>query len=69
MRKIHIDNEVYKYKVGGAHVKIRLPNGKSIAPTISEVTGLDWNSIERAIWKRYFRITPNTIKEYLMKTL
>jgi len=40
MRQIHINGEVFEYKIGDSHIRIKLPNGKSIAPNFSEVTGL-----------------------------
>lgn len=69
MRKVHIANKIYEYSIGMQHIRIKTPEGKILSPNFSEVTGLNWDNIERGIWKRYFSIKPQQIKDYISKTL
>ena len=69
MRKIHIDEKVWEYKIGKSHVEIRDPNNKKFAPDFSKVTGLDWDTIERGQWEGYFSIKPHMIKNYIEENI
>ena len=71
-RKLHLSNgEVWTYRVGGGHVKIRRPDRKAFAPDLTQVTGLTWDSIERGHWKctRDAWVTPAMVKAYIEREL
>lgn len=70
MRKLHLDDGVYSYKIGKQNIVIRLPNGQKKLTNLSEVSGRSWEDIERVIHKnrkRGFSVYPHEIKAYLQK--
>lgn len=68
-RKIHLDDEIWQYKIGQSIVIFSPSNLRHLADQ-SKVSGLDWNSLERDYDKRTFDgITPKMIKEYIIKNL
>lgn len=68
-RKIHINNEVFLYKIGKGYVSIKLNNGKTIYPNLVEVTSKSWDVLERGQWKKTSDgyVLPSHIKDYLIK--
>jgi len=64
-RKVHINNEVWTYTIGHGRIVIWGPDGKKYLTDYSEVSGWNWNDIERGTWKKYFSITPKLIKNYI----
>jgi hypothetical protein len=65
MRKIHINNQIWKYHIGASNIIIESPlEEKRIVP-FNELTGLNWTDIERAKWKKYFMIKPSDVKKYI----
>ncbi len=60
MRSIHINNEIYFYKIGDFNVKVKLPNHNSICLSLAEITGINWDDIERNKWKGNFFSKPST---------
>jgi hypothetical protein len=71
MRKIHIQNQVYRYKVGKQHVKIIFPDRHVLVADFSQITGINWTDIERFAWKNRsgFPIKPSKIRAYIEKKL
>ena len=65
-RKIHLFGKVWEYIISkGGGIVIWGPDGKKYLTDMSEVSGWDWNAIERGTWKKYFSITPSMIKHYI----
>lgn len=61
-RKITVDGQVYRYKVGRGAVKVDgMPH-----VDFSRLTGWSWNDIERGTWKRYFSITPRHVRQFIL---
>jgi len=57
----------WRFHVGETYVKIVAPNSKIYEPTISEVTGESWDSIERAQWKGYWKgVKPQQVKDWIL---
>ena len=67
-RLIVVDDIEYEWVVGRRFVNIVAPEGIRKTPTIEEVTGLSSDEVERAIWKRYLSITPQQIRDYILRT-
>jgi len=66
MRKIHLNNEIWTYRVGKQHTVIFSPSGQKFLVDHSQMTGMNWDDIERAQWKGYWTgITPSHVKEYI----
>lgn len=65
MRKLVLDFGIWQWKVGRSNVVIQSPEKKKIVVDFSKLTGFDWSTIERGIYKRYFKITPQCIREYI----
>ncbi len=71
MRKVYINNEEWKYRIGALHVVIIFPDEKKghfvDFPTL---TGKSWNEIEKiGYYKNYFNLTASKVKEYITKEL
>jgi len=64
-RKININGEMWRWKVGHSHISIRGPNRESFSPWIDELTEIE--DTERAAWKGYLQITPRVIRAYIFK--
>ena len=64
-RKIHIGESVWEYKIGKQNVVIFSPEGIRYRTDHSKLTGLTWDSIERAHWKGsdIANLTPAIIRE------
>ncbi len=67
-RLIVVDDIGYEWTVGRCFVKIVAPDGICKIPRIEEVTGLSTYEVERAIWKRSLSITPQHIRDYILRT-
>ena len=52
-------------------ISIRNPERKRFAVSMSDLTGRDWNTIERGYWKqtRDAHVTPRVVKEYIRTKL
>ena len=67
-RKININGEEWRWKVGSSHISIRGPkDGQTYAPFIDEVVHVD--DVERAQWKGYLHIEPRDIRAYILKKI
>jgi hypothetical protein len=64
-RSIVIDTRVYRYTIGDSFVRITGPDGRSRAFDWTEVTGLNWEAVERGKWKRTLSITPGDIEKFI----
>ena len=69
MRVLTVGNLVFKYKVGKTRVNIILPDGSRVYPSLSEVSGLSWDEVERGQWKRWFSVTPSMLADYIKNHL
>ena len=68
-RKIVVDHIEYEW-VYGNHIVVIRRNGKVVAkPTLTEITGLSWNDIERGQWKGWLSITPKNVATWIQKNL
>lgn len=65
MRELNLNGQVFKYKVGKTYVNIVLPDGSRVHPTLSEVSGLSFDEVERGQHKRWFSVTPSMLKNYI----
>lgn len=68
-RKIIVDDMEFQYKVGRANVVIRKDDKKFAVINFSDLTGQDWNSIERDNWDGNFHITPTDIYMHIASIL
>jgi len=68
-RKIHIRDKIYNWKFIKNRILIFDPDGKKFIPTLSELTGLSNNDIERGQRRRYFSVLPSQVKEYIVKNI
>lgn len=68
MRRIVVDGQTFKWKVGRSNISFVLPGGLRSYASFVEVTGVDWNEIERGQWKRYFKITPKQVADFIRRT-
>ena len=64
-RKLIIDDKEYEYRVGQVFVLIRSDGRKVACPSLSELTGENWNGIERDQWNKVFHVTPNQVADYI----
>lgn len=69
MRKITVDGIEYLYRIGRDFAVIRLPNGKTLRPFITDLTGQRPDDLERGRWKKTSdgMVTPRHIKDYLQR--
>ena len=69
-RRVHIDDQVWRYRVGRSYISIWSPEGQRTTTDESAVTGIDYASLERAYWKGYARgVGPGEIKQWIQKNL
>ena len=69
-RAIHIDGKEYPYKVfKSTNIVVKCPDGNKLYIESSTLTGMTPADIERGIYKKWFRITPSMIKEFVMKLM
>ena len=65
-RKVHIDGQVYHYKVARLFIVIVTPEGKKVLASHEDVSGLSWEVLERRAWKKpAFAFTPGVVKKYI----
>ena len=67
-RKIVVNNKTYKYRIGRQNVVI-VENGTTeknkMVVDFSTLKTMSWDTVERAIHKRYFSISPKDIANYI----
>lgn len=71
-RKLVLDSGTWQFKIGEIYVQIFSPSNKKYCPNHSEITGLSWDSIERAHWKNrgsdhFANIRPSTVRKWIKK--
>ena len=66
-RTINIEGHIVYYKIGEWNVNFKGLINKSVS--LSEITGLDPQEIERGKSKKYFSLTPGQIAQYLRKIM
>lgn len=65
-RKIVVDGIEWSYIIGRSMVVARMKDSNVVKKIfLNQLTGLDWNEIERGCWKRYFHIYPSQIANWL----
>lgn len=65
-RQILIDGRPWEYTVGRSNCSARdLTTGRGYYISFAKLLGTDWDTIERASWKRYLHITPEHIYKWL----
>ena len=65
-RKIVVNEIQWLYRVGKSCVTATCVDTRERRVIdFSSLTGMEWNSIERGKWKRYFHITPKQIAAWL----
>jgi len=69
MRKLTVAGQHYEYKVGKTCVNIVLPDGSRVYPTLSEVSGLSFDEVERGQYKKWFSMTPSMLADYIKSHL
>ncbi len=67
MRKIHLDDKIYQYRVGKGYVVIEFPDGHREVVADSTITGRTPDTIERGKWKKTTdgMVLPSHIKAWL----
>lgn len=69
-RAVHIDGEMWSYKVGRGGIKIKSPTGYGYDVDLSTFSGWSWDQLERAEWKgNGFQVTPQRVKDYVERQL
>jgi len=64
-RRLVINDQEYRYRIGSGGVRIVTPDGKNISVDMSTFSGWTWNDIERGYWKRYFKVTPKDVRNWI----
>ena len=68
MRRVHVNGEVYTYRVGKQSLVIRLPSGKSVCVGCAEVKGdMTPDDFDRGKWKSTSdgMILPSEVSKYI----
>jgi len=67
MRKLHIGNEEWQYKIGEGTVVVKTPDGKRFNIGCHEVKGLSPDDFDKGKWKKTSdgMITPSELKAYI----
>jgi len=68
MRRLVIRGETWGWRFG-QDVPIVAPDGRRFKVDLRDLTGLDWNEIERGTHKRYFSAEPQRVVSYIDRTL
>jgi len=68
MRRLVIRGETWGWRFG-RDVPIVAPDGRRFKVDLRDLTGLDWNEIERGTHKRYFSTEPQQVVSYIDRTL
>ena len=70
MRKLHIQEKEWKYKIFGSRIIIFDPYDKKFNVNMSDFTGMTWSELEKIAWKRsWFQIKPSDVKEYIINKI
>lgn len=64
MRRIVVNDKEYYYRIGSSNIVIKR-EAESHIVDFSIFTGWSWDAIERGEHKRYFKITPKQIADYI----
>ena len=64
-RLLTMPDGVWQWKAGKSNVCMYSPVDKKQVASISAVTGLSCDNVERAAWKGYLQITPKHIQAYI----
>jgi len=67
MRKIHLDGEIYQYRIGKGYVVIEFPDGHREVVSDSTITGRTNDALERGRWKKTSdgMVLPSHVKAWL----
>jgi len=68
MRKLVIRGETWGWRFG-REVPIIAPDGRRFKIDLRDLTGMNWDEIERGTHKRYFSTEPQKIVSYIDRTL
>jgi hypothetical protein len=70
-RKVHIGGQEWTYRVTRHCLQIANPDcSKKWKVDLTDFTGMTWEQLERAEWKKYFpRIGPKDVKKYIEEKL
>ncbi len=65
-RRIVIDGVLWIYNVGKSYVKATntVTNERRVVD-LSKLTNMDWDTIEKGKWRRWFHVTPKHIADWL----
>ena len=67
-RTISVNDEIWKFHIGRTKIFLLSPNNVKYIRTQSQITGMNWDSLERGYWKKWFKgIGPKMIQEYILK--
>lgn len=68
-RTMQINGKNWKFIIGGCHIAIWSPTGVKILTNHSEVTGRDWNTLERGQWKKTNdgMVCPGHVRGWILK--
>jgi hypothetical protein len=71
MRKVHINGQVYQYKVGKGSTRIILPNGTTTHAFNHTIKGVTPDTFDRGQWKRTSdgSVTPAEVKAYIEREM
>ena len=65
-RTITVAGKVWKYRIGKNFVVAKAADtGEGKKVKLTDLTGMSFETIERAVWKRYFHVTPKQIATWL----
>lgn len=72
MRKIHIEDKIYEYKVGKSGVRLKCPDGENKWVSTLKIFDCTPSDLERVNWKsRYSKkwsdITPGILKNFIIE--
>jgi hypothetical protein len=66
-RQIAVGGISYQYVIGKQNVVIQNSvTKKKVIVGLDKITGMDWNTIERAKHKKYFSVTPKEIANHIL---
>ncbi len=69
MRKIHLDEQIYLYRIGRGYVVIEFPDGHREVISDSTITGRTPDTLERGRWKKTpdGMVLPSHVKAWLVQ--
>lgn len=71
MRRLHIGEKVWLYKIGGRRnchpqtVVVRSPDNKRFNVPVSDICGMTDSMVEHDYWKGNFHLRPSQVKAYI----